>query len=170
MLGTEFSLIQELYFPNKTRHQIQLKYKKEERQHPSLLRMLYVTVQKVLPSNYSFNYCLLLLSSRLYGSLFKQSRYEEITSMTSLTYHAWQIYKFRMVNFIALHLLFDVAKSYSEANLYSFLVDYSSLIELVKVKLASPNSDASDFKTAEEVVDLTTGTNVCTFGLIHFVF
>ncbi|KAK7308884.1 hypothetical protein RJT34_05197 [Clitoria ternatea] len=31
--GTDFSLIQQL-FPDKTRHQIKLKYKKEERQHP----------------------------------------------------------------------------------------------------------------------------------------
>ncbi|RDY14066.1 bdp1, partial [Mucuna pruriens] len=32
-LGTDFSMIQQL-FPDKTRHQIKLKYKKEERQHP----------------------------------------------------------------------------------------------------------------------------------------
>ncbi|XP_029129721.1 uncharacterized protein LOC109810960 isoform X3 [Cajanus cajan] len=35
-LGTDFSMIQQL-FPGKTRHQIKLKYKKEERENPSLL-------------------------------------------------------------------------------------------------------------------------------------
>ncbi|XP_058731443.1 transcription factor TFIIIB component B''-like isoform X2 [Vicia villosa] len=34
--GTDFSMIQQL-FPDKTRHQVKLKYKKEERQHPLLL-------------------------------------------------------------------------------------------------------------------------------------
>lgn len=34
--GTDFTMIQQL-FPDKTRHQIKLKYKKEERQHPLLL-------------------------------------------------------------------------------------------------------------------------------------
>ncbi|XP_061369326.1 uncharacterized protein LOC133312165 isoform X2 [Gastrolobium bilobum] len=34
--GTDFSMIQQL-FPGRTRHQVKLKYKKEERQHPLLL-------------------------------------------------------------------------------------------------------------------------------------
>ncbi|XP_058731441.1 uncharacterized protein LOC131603183 [Vicia villosa] len=31
---TDFEMIQRLFFPDKTRHQVKLKYKKEERQHP----------------------------------------------------------------------------------------------------------------------------------------
>ncbi|CAK8578869.1 unnamed protein product [Lathyrus sativus] len=31
---TDFEMIQKLFFPDKTRHQVKLKYKKEERQHP----------------------------------------------------------------------------------------------------------------------------------------
>ncbi|XP_010274684.1 PREDICTED: uncharacterized protein LOC104609943 isoform X2 [Nelumbo nucifera] len=34
--GTDFAMIQQL-FPNRSRHQVKLKYKKEERKHPSLL-------------------------------------------------------------------------------------------------------------------------------------
>ncbi|KAG4386243.1 hypothetical protein GLYMA_11G010900v4 [Glycine max] len=33
-MGTDFSVIQKTFFPDKTRHQIKLKYKKEERQQP----------------------------------------------------------------------------------------------------------------------------------------
>ncbi|XP_017185948.1 uncharacterized protein [Malus domestica] len=32
--GSDFTMIQELYFPGRTRHQVKLKFKKEERQHP----------------------------------------------------------------------------------------------------------------------------------------
>lgn len=35
--GTDLSMIQQL-FPGRTRRQVKLKYKKEERQHPSKLR------------------------------------------------------------------------------------------------------------------------------------
>ncbi|TKY71111.1 Transcription factor TFIIIB component B'' [Spatholobus suberectus] len=57
-------------------------------------------------------------------------------------------------------------KSYSKSNLYSFLADqshYKLLIErLQQVSTKAeedPSRDASDFMTAEEVVDLTPGTN-----------
>ena len=81
-----------------------------------------------------------------------------------------------MVNFIAFHLLFDVQNSYSKVNLYSFLVDHphSKLfierLQLASAKAEDPCRDASDFVMAEEVVDLTAGTNVCTFGLFSLSF
>ncbi|RZB44615.1 hypothetical protein D0Y65_054511 [Glycine soja] len=67
-------------------------------------------------------------------------------------------------------------KSYSKANLYSFLVDHSGDLWIEPVKLAStkaeedPSGDASDFMMAEEVVDLTAGTNVYTFGQFSLSF
>ena len=68
-------------------------------------------------------------------------------------------------------------KSYSKANLYSFLVDHPhSKLFIELLKLAStkaeeyPGRDASDLVMAEEVVDLTAGTHVCTFGLFSLSF
>jgi len=67
-------------------------------------------------------------------------------------------------------------KSYSKANLYSFLVDHSRDLWIEPVKPVStkaeedPGGDASDFVMAEEVVDLTAGTHVCTFGLFSLSF
>ena len=68
-------------------------------------------------------------------------------------------------------------KSDSKANLYSFLVDHPhSKLFIELLKLAStkaeeyPGRDASDFMMAEEVVDLTVGTHVCTFGLFNLSF
>ena len=68
-------------------------------------------------------------------------------------------------------------KSDSKANLYSFLVDHPRsklFIELLKVVSTKaeeyPSRDASDFVMAEEVVDLTVGTHVCTFGLFNLSF
>ena len=67
-------------------------------------------------------------------------------------------------------------KSYSKANLYSFLVDHSRDLWIEPVKPVStkaeedPGGDASDFMMAEEVVDLTAGTNVYTFGQFSLSF
>ncbi|XP_028205755.1 uncharacterized protein LOC114389314 [Glycine soja] len=48
---------------------------------------------------------------------------------------------------------------------------FIELLKVVSTKAEEyPSRDASDFVMAEEVVDLTVGTHVCTFGLFNLSF
>ncbi|KAG5061579.1 hypothetical protein JHK87_002608 [Glycine soja] len=88
-MGTDFSMIQEIFFPNKSRHQIKLKYKNEERQQPL-----------------------------------------QLTDAVN-----------------------NRAKDHPHSKLFI------ERLQLASAKAEDPCRDASDFVMAEEVVDLTAGTN-----------
>ncbi|CAN6685773.1 unnamed protein product [Malus baccata var. baccata] len=79
--GSDFTMIQELYFPGRTRHQVKLKFKKEERQHP--LRISEAVLSRSTHSTDDSQFTSYIEKLQQAAQANKESNADESVDMTS---------------------------------------------------------------------------------------